>query len=101
MEKLIEFTEANINLLLLAIIVLGGIFITKYTKDFTKVKDSYKVLFASVIVSIVLYYVEEYDKESLPQFLFTYLFATSFYELIVKEVMKKIRPGENKKSNGV
>ena len=79
---------------LLAIIVLGGIFLTKYTKGCKffgiHISDAYKVLFASVILSLIFYYIESCGRECWPKYLFTYLFATSFYELIVKVLLDKV-----------
>ena len=87
-----NFFNENINYTLLVIIILGGIFLTKYTKGVlifnVNLKDSYKVLIASVIVSLIFYFIDDSPKVS--QYFFTYLFATSFYELIVKWFLDKI-----------
>ena len=91
METITSFIEANIDLKLLFIIVLGGIFITKYTKAITKPNNQYKVLIASVLVSAIFYFIEECQTECLSKYFFTYLFATSFYELIVKTLMEKVK----------
>lgn len=92
MEQLMNFFNENINYTLLVIIILGGIFLTKYTKGVlifnVNLKDSYKVLIASVIVSLIFYFIDDSPKVS--QYFFTYLFATSFYELIVKWFLDKI-----------
>lgn len=97
MEKLIEFTTVNINTYLLLIIVLGGIFITKYTKAITKIPDAYKVLVASILFSGVFYAISDCKSECISQYLFTYLFATSFYELIVKAIINKVTAALGKK----
>lgn len=95
MEILINFLKANLSLQLLAIIIFGGIFLTKYTKGILlfghNIKDTYKVLFASVIVSIIFYFLDGCGKECLIKYFFTYLFATSFYELIVKWFLDKVK----------
>lgn len=92
MEQLMNFFNENINYTLLVIIILGGIFLTKYTKGVlifnVNLKDSYKVLIASVIVSLIFYFIDDLPKIS--QYFFTYLFATSFYELIVKWLLDKV-----------
>lgn len=92
MEQLMNFFNENINYTLLVIIILGGIFLTKYTKGVlifnVNLKDSYKVLIASVIVSLIFYFID--DSPKISQYFFTYLFATSFYELIVKWFLDKI-----------
>lgn len=90
METLITFLEDNLSFQLLAIIVFGGIFLTKYTKAITIIKDAYKVLIASVVVSVAFYYFDGCGRECLAKYFFTYLFATSFYELFVKWLLSKI-----------
>jgi len=90
MDTITNFIEININMYLLLLIVLGGIFITKYTKNFTRINDTYKVLIASIVFSIIFYFINECEENCLPQYLFTYLFATSFYEVILKAVIKKV-----------
>lgn len=97
MENLIQFTTSNINTYLLFIIVLGGIFITKYTKSIYFISDTYKVLIASIIFSSLFYIINNCQSECFEQYLFTYLFATSFYELIVKLIISKINNLLNKK----
>lgn len=86
-QRIIEFTTQNINLYLLMLIVFSGIFITKYTQDLWKIKDAYKVLFASIVFSVVFYFIDECSENCAPKYLFTYLFATSLYELIMKFVL--------------
>lgn len=89
MEKIAEFLITNVNAYLLFVIVLSGIFITKYTKEYTKIKDVYKVLLASVVFSVIFFLIDK-DKGNEHQYLFTYLLATSFYELFVKWIVNKI-----------
>lgn len=89
MSNIIEFIEAHLDLLLLSLIILSGIFITKYVSN-NKISDVYKVLIASVFISIILYFVDGCTSECLKRYIFTYLFATSFYELIVKFFIEKI-----------
>ena len=96
MESVTLFMEENINWYLLLIIVLGGIYITKYTKSITDIKNEYKVLIASVVFSTIFYFIDDCKTGCLPQYLFTYLFATSFYELIVKSVVNKLQGIFNK-----
>lgn len=87
---MLEFIQENLNYKLLAIIVLSGIFITKFTKEI-KVKTTYKVLIASMFFSSLFYLIEGCGIRCLNNYLFTYLFATSFYELILKIALKKIK----------
>lgn len=95
METLIQFLTKNLSFELLAIIIFGGIFLTKYTEGLTifnrKMGDSYKVVIASIVVSVIFYYLEGCGKECWIKYFITYLFATSFYELIVKWVVNKIK----------
>ena len=94
MENLFRFLEHNVSYQLLAIIILGGIFLTKYTKGCKffgiHISDAYKVLVASVVLSVVFYFIESCGRNCWPKYLFTYLFATSFYELIVKVLLNKV-----------
>ena len=95
METLINFLNDNLSYQLLAIIIFGGIFLTKYTKGILIfghiIKDTYKVLLASILVSITFYFLDGCGRECLVKYFFTYLFATSFYELIVKWVFDKLK----------
>ncbi len=95
METLINFLNDNLSYQLLAIIIFGGVFLTNYTKGVLifgyNIKDTYKVLFASIIVSIIFYFLDGCGKECLIRYFFTYLFATSFYELIVKWVFDNLK----------
>lgn len=90
MENLITFFQNNLSYSLLFSIVLSGIFITKYTKKINIISNTYKVLIASVIISVIIYYVEDCSNDCLSKFIFTYLFATSFYEVIVKWIVNKV-----------
>lgn len=87
---MIQFLNANLNYLLLAIILAGGLFITKFTKPI-KIKDTYKVLIASVVFSALFYIIDGCGQKCLNSYLFTYLFATSLYELIVKYFLEKLK----------
>jgi hypothetical protein len=92
MENLIQFLNDNINYQLLIIIILGGIFITKYTKNiFLSIGNTYKVLYASILFSTIFYFIEGCGKECYSSYFMTYLFATSFYELFVKWFISKIK----------
>jgi hypothetical protein len=90
MENVTNFFETNLNVTLLFVIILGGIFLVKYTKEYTKLKDVYKVFIASVIFSIIFYIIDDCNGGCAQKYLFTYLTATSFYELIVKWIIDKV-----------
>lgn len=92
MEKMLTFIEINLNLYFLLVIVLGGYLAIKYTRDLIKIKDRYKVFFASIIVSIIFYAFNDCKTECFPQYFFTYLFATSFYELLIKIIKERVTP---------
>jgi len=90
MEKLTDFVLNYIELTLLALIVIGGIFITKYTKDVTRIKNVHKVLIMSVLLSAIFYFAEGQNNEFIMKYLITYLFATSFYEVLVSYLLTKL-----------
>ena len=90
MENIITFFTEHLDYLLLSLIILSGLFVTKYSKGIESIADVYKVLIASVIISVILYFIEDCAKDCLPRYLFTYFFATSFYELIVKFIVNKV-----------
>ena len=90
MNYLIQLFENHLNYKLLCLIILSGIFITKYSKSLTRIENVHKVLIATILISVAFYFVEDCDKSCLPKYLFTYLFATSFYELLVKIIVDKI-----------
>lgn len=91
MESLITFFDIYLDKLLFGIIILSGIYITKYTEAFPKIKSRYKVLFMSIIAAVVMYLIEGGGRLSLPRYIFTYFAATSFYEIIVKWITDKIK----------
>ena len=85
MEILQSFYETYISTPLLLLIVLSGLFITKYTKGLLiSIKNSYKVLIVSILFSLGFYFFGECKTECIQQYIITYLFATSFYELLAK-----------------
>ena len=83
---MIDFINANLNYYLLVSIILGGIFIKKYAK--IAIENTYKVLILSLLLSVAFFYFEKCDFICVPKYLFTYLFATSFYEVIVRKVLE-------------
>jgi hypothetical protein len=85
-----QFFMNYIDFKLFIIIILSGIYITKYTKDFTKIKDVYKVLLSSIIFSVIFYFSTECKNECVIKYLITYLLATSFYEIFVKIALDKM-----------
>ena len=100
METLITFFQENIDYHLFFAIILGGIFITKYTKEITQINNTYKVFIASVFFSIVVYFVNECTRDCLSKYLITYLLATSFYELFVRTLTDFVKKTvDNKKNN--
>jgi hypothetical protein len=101
MENITQFIETNLNTYLLFVIILGGIFIVKYTKEYTKLKDVYKVFLASIFFSVIFYFIDENKSDHTQQYLFTYLFATSFYEIFVKWVIDKITKSFGIKSSDI
>lgn len=86
---MLEFLNTYLSYKLLAIIIAGGLFVTRYGSD-VHMKDRYKVLIGSVFFSAIFYFIDGCGKECLNSYLFTYLFATSLYELIVKYFLGKL-----------
>lgn len=91
MEQLNEFFTQYLDNYLFAIIILSGVFITKYTKSITSIQNVYKILIIATIVSVISFYITESDFGALPKYLFTYTLATSFYEVVGKYFTAKIK----------
>ena len=91
MDKIILFIDENLSYKLLFIILLGGIYITKYSPKSIIISDTYKVLFASIIFSTIFYFIDGCGWNCITKYLFTYLFATSFYDLLVKRLINKLK----------
>lgn len=90
MEHITNFFTENIDTSLLFIIILGSYFIVKYTREYTKLKNVYKVFLASLIFATIFYFMDDCNGECAKRYMFTYLVATSFYELIVKWAIAKV-----------
>jgi hypothetical protein len=91
-----QFFINYIDFKLFVIIILSGIFITKYTKGLTKILDVYKILISSIIFSVIFYFINECKVACLIKYLITYLLATSFYEIFVKIALNKMKGFLNK-----
>ena len=91
MEQIFMFLNESVSKPLFLIIILAGIFITKYTKEIKFIANVYKVLIASVIFSVVFYFIDDCKTDCLVKYLITYLLATSFYEIFVKWVFNKLK----------
>ena len=83
MEQILNIAT-YIDTYLFLMILLAGIFITKYTRTIKVIPNTYKVLIASTIMSVIAYYVQSCDGECVPKYVFTYPLATSFYEVAAK-----------------
>ncbi|MDA8956147.1 hypothetical protein N9H19_00820 [Flavobacteriales bacterium] len=86
-----EFILQNIDQYLFVMIILSGIFVTKYTQAYKKICNAHKVLIASTIISIISFYVSGCDSECYSKYLFTYTLATSFYEIAIKQLSGLIK----------
>ena len=75
---------------LFGIILLSGMYVTKFTKALTVIPNTYKVLIAATLISVVAYFITDCDKECWPKYLFTYTVVTSFYEVFVKGIRRLI-----------
>ena len=90
MEKIILVITEYIHFPVLITIVVAGVFVTKYTNKIAFIHKRYKVLITSVVISVIFYLAEDCNADCLIKYIFTYFLTTSFYELIIKYVKKKI-----------
>lgn len=98
MEDILTTLQDNINLPYLLTILLCGYYFTKeeitsllgnskFKTFILGIPKSYKVLFISLAIGLFYAYVANYDSGKL---MFTFVFANSFYELLMKWVFIKI-----------
>jgi len=88
-QNILIFLDENLSYKLLFIILLSGIFITKYTKSIV-MRDIYKVLIGTFLFSILFYFTDNCGSICINKYIFTYLFATSFYDLLIKNLIKRV-----------
>ena len=92
MEIISIFFNKYISVELLILIILSGLFITKYTKGILVIiQNRYKILLVSIVFSILFYFLNNCKQECILKYIITYLFATSFYELIAEWVLKIVK----------
>lgn len=87
-EKLLQFSSENIDYYLFILIILSGLFVTKYNLGILKISNKYRVLIIATLVSVASYYINE--SGDVGKYVITYALSTTFYELIVKSVKDKI-----------
>ena len=99
MEALEFLKDLHINPIIALLIVAGGFFQKAYLKNITQIGkiqilDSWKTLFVGTVFSIgyliVVQLSEGLPKEIWVELFTSYVFATSFYELILGPVVKWI-----------
>ncbi len=86
METIFNFLLANTDWLLFGMILFSGLFVKEYVN--VKVSNVYKILITSVLISFIFYILSDCKSDCLNKYIFTYLFATSTYELILSFVLK-------------
>tara|TARA_R110000782_G_scaffold98686_3_gene184102 strand:- start:701 stop:1000 length:300 start_codon:yes stop_codon:yes gene_type:complete len=96
-----QFFINYIDFKLFIIIILSGIYITKYTKNLINIKDVYKVFLSSIIFSTIFYFANDCKSECIIKYLITYLLATSFYEIFVKIGLDKMKAFRDKQKTKI
>ena len=95
MEPFEQFlTELNIDLMIVVMVLAGGFFSTTYLKSWKWANDAWKTLIVGSVFSAAYVLVVFLEKEMTAQIwkssLVSYVFATSFYELVIKWIKEKI-----------
>lgn len=93
MDILQWFQELHLDPTIILIVIASGFFQNKYFAGFTVSKDkgydaALKTLALSAFVSIVYIILLGEQKDTLSFYLISYFTATSFYELLIKPVVK-------------
>jgi hypothetical protein len=96
-----QFFINYIDFKLFIIIILSGIYITKYTKNLINIRDVYKVFISSIIFSTIFYFANDCRNECIIKYLITYLLATSFYEIFVKIGLDKMKAFRDKQKTKI
>lgn len=102
----LKLENLPIDVLMVIIVLLSGIFQTKYMQDL-KLPGAWKTLLASLFFSTIYILIKIFSgadiQQDLLNWFFSYLFATSFYELLFKSLVKKYLPEEkvNNESNSL
>lgn len=95
MEELIQ--KLGIDIPILIIYILGGLFAKKYIK-IKGVSTTYTTLIVGSLLTIAYVIAMYLENNILPftKIIMSYALATSFYELILKQILKKIGMNDEK-----
>lgn len=97
MEQLFAFF--GIDPIIILLVISGGFFATRYLKSWTWMSDAWKTLIVGSVFSAAYIWIVFHEKEMTAiiwkSFLISYVFATSFYELGLKWLVKKIESANN------
>lgn len=112
MELLEQIKNLGIDPIIVILIIAGGFFATRYLGSLTKIQlgkmvisfnDAWKTLLVGTVFTIlyivVLHFSGELQRDMVKSFFYSYVFATSFYELLVGPIVKfignKIKSGND------
>lgn len=89
----------HIDLIAVALIIMGGIFATKYAKGFNANNATKTLLFGSLFMAIYLlikYLAGELPKEDYSKYFISYAVATSLYEIFKKVIVDGVKKATGK-----
>ncbi len=84
----------HIDLIAVALVIMGGIFATKYAKGFNANNATKTLLFGSLFMAIYLlikYLAGELPKEDYSKYFVSYAVATSLYEIFKKVIVDSVK----------
>jgi Na+/H+-dicarboxylate symporter len=91
------FGTLPIDIIMIALVLLSGIFQNKYFSEW-KFNAAWKTLIVSFVfcsIYAAIYFIQHGNlKDMLMKWFFSYVVATSLYELLMKRFMKKLFPEE-------
>lgn len=96
MEQLIKLFTESIDWTLVLLIVLSSFWVKKnFTEILPKLSVAVKIFFWSTILTVLYYYINfltgMFELKDASSYIITYLFATSFYEIIAKPVLEGLK----------
>jgi hypothetical protein len=101
METLTDVTTlfSHIQWTFVLVIVISSVLIKKLVANTTKIGTTHAVFFWSTAVALIYMGLQflsgEFKRELLTDYFFSYLFASSFYDLLLKPIMKLLKITEN------
>lgn len=104
--NILEFlqTYLHIDAVIVLIVIGSGFFQEKYLCAFSISKDSkydaaLKTLFLSAAISVIYLALVGIKKDAFAEYFLSYFLATSFYELILKPIIKMFRKNVEDEKN--